>query len=966
MSEPNANFPPCDCCEGLPPLPSGANRPGLPEIAYRLGTYASFLEQLLAEISRLQLPEGATLRSLKTRSPNDAAIALLDAWAMVADVLTFYQERIANEGFLRTATERRSVLELARAIGYELNPGVAANVYLAFIVEDTPKSPRRATIPKGTQIQSIPTQDQLPQTFETATTIEARAEWNALKPRLTQPQTLGINDDEELCWVGLDGTKDPTNRLIFRGINTRLKPGDLLLVSVESGKQVNVLPVQAVMTDAEQQQTVVDLVTAKDKPVPPPRFVAIPLDLGRVSAAVVPFTATAIQNQVINQSWQEASLSAFLNLNQWMIPDLIFYVGTLQPQTPEPINPSDGVFAFRSRVGFFGSSAPAWASLPINQRFGERVWVAESREEWQPGAYQDDWDTANGWEVWRSYPGNTLYNTSNTQPDVYLERTIPEITPRSWVVFEESSTAPRYTPYAIRSVTEKSITGFSLSNKATGLSLANSDGSDLTDANKLTRFKVRNTTAHVQSDRLPLKDLPIEDPLESDSVSSSGTVTKVGAIEIMLDRLVLGLQIGQAIAIQGEILIQDEQGSTTGTIHHEIAFIKDVVHTGGFTQLEFTAPLQVRYVRKTVTLNANVVLATHGETVVEVLGSGNMAQANQTFKLKKPPLTYTASGTASGSESTLDVRVNGILWEEARAFYGLSSTAETYTVRIEDDGSTKVIFGDGKQGARLPTGMENVTATYRSGIGSGGEVPADSLSLLKKRPLGIQSVTNPLKASGAENPELLDNARRNAPLTVLTLDRIVSRQDYEDFARAFAGIGKAQSVALWDGRMERIHLTVATASGAPLQPTDKTYTDLKSAIENLRDRARPFLLDSFALRYFNLTAKVRLDPRYLEEAVLTQIKALLLETFSFEQRGFGQGVSVAEVVTVIQSVTGVVSVDLDQFYAVVDNPAMRRSPTLNSFLISAIARWERTAQQASKAELLLINPVGISLEVIRE
>ena len=48
------------------------------------------------------------LRNLKTRDPNDFAIALLDAWATVADVLTFYHERIANEGYLRTATERRS------------------------------------------------------------------------------------------------------------------------------------------------------------------------------------------------------------------------------------------------------------------------------------------------------------------------------------------------------------------------------------------------------------------------------------------------------------------------------------------------------------------------------------------------------------------------------------------------------------------------------------------------------------------------------------------------------------------------------------------------------------------------------------------------------------------------------------------------------------------------------------------
>jgi hypothetical protein len=51
------------------------------------------------------------LLNLTTRDPSDPAMALLDAWATVADVLAFYQERIANEGYLRTATERRSILE---------------------------------------------------------------------------------------------------------------------------------------------------------------------------------------------------------------------------------------------------------------------------------------------------------------------------------------------------------------------------------------------------------------------------------------------------------------------------------------------------------------------------------------------------------------------------------------------------------------------------------------------------------------------------------------------------------------------------------------------------------------------------------------------------------------------------------------------------------------------------------------
>lgn len=69
--------------------------------------------------------------------------------------------------------------------------------------------------------------------------------------------------------------------------------------------------------------------------------------------------------------------------------------------------------------------------------------------------------------------------------------------------------------------------------------------------------------------------------------------------------------------------------------------------------------------------------------------------------------------------------------------------------RIADDRSVTITTGDGISGARLPTGVENVTATYRSGISLAGRVGADCLSLLKTRPLGIAAVTNPLPATGA-------------------------------------------------------------------------------------------------------------------------------------------------------------------------------------------------------------------------
>ncbi|MBK9014738.1 MAG: hypothetical protein IPM82_12020 [Saprospiraceae bacterium] len=117
---------------------------------------------------------------------------------MALDVLTFYQERTANESFLSTATEQLSIVELARLIGYELRPGVAASTFLVFTVEEASlvQSQTAVTgiargneenlpifIEPGTRVQSIPAQDEEPQNFETIERIEARAEWNAMKPR---------------------------------------------------------------------------------------------------------------------------------------------------------------------------------------------------------------------------------------------------------------------------------------------------------------------------------------------------------------------------------------------------------------------------------------------------------------------------------------------------------------------------------------------------------------------------------------------------------------------------------------------------------------------------------------------------------------------------------------------------------------------------------------------------------------
>ena len=237
---------PCGCCAGVTASTPNAiaNAAGQSAIAYRVGTYSSFKETMVAALSNAR---NASLQGLGTRTDDDFSISLLDALAVTCHVLTFYQERNTNECYIRTATERRSLLELARLIGYRLRPGVAASTYLAFTVDDSPGAPdqavKQATIDVGTRVQSIPGPGEKPQTFETIEKIEARPEWNAIRPRLTRRPVVGAHDTV----------------LFLEGIATGLKPGDALVLHPDGDDKPVVTRVRSVITHAAQQRTEVEL-----------------------------------------------------------------------------------------------------------------------------------------------------------------------------------------------------------------------------------------------------------------------------------------------------------------------------------------------------------------------------------------------------------------------------------------------------------------------------------------------------------------------------------------------------------------------------------------------------------------------------------------------------------------------------------------------------------------------------------
>ena len=197
----------------------------------------------------------------------------------------------------------------------------------------------------------------------------------------------------------------------------------------------------------------------------------------------------------------------------------------------------------------------------------------------------------------------------------------------------------------------------------------------------------------------------------------------------------------------------------------------------------------------------------------------------------------------------------------------------SYVTRTDDEDETSVIFGDGEHGARLPSGVENVKAVYRNGIGKQGNVAAGQISLLATRPLGVKGVLNPLPATGGAGRESRDQARRNVPLALMALDRLVSVQDYADFGRTFAGIGKTSAAHLSDGRRDLIHLTIAGADDVPISKDSDLYRGLYQALCRYGALQQPVRVALRELMLLVISAGVRLLPDYQWESVAPKIRA---------------------------------------------------------------------------------------------
>jgi hypothetical protein len=750
-------------------------RPGKPEIAAGLPALprqlAGFAEYRLAMLR--DIPLHLALSQWRARGGDDLGIMLLEMWAYALDILAFYDERIANETYLRTAVLQPSLRKLVELIGYQPRPALAASVVLAAIADGN----RIVKLPPGTGFRSDAFDGQPPQVFETEgehTIHRLKNQWTLGPARektvsdrlLLEAGTARLTRDQIVVFVWPAFQTGGT-----LGVATGFRLGEPRSFESAAGKVV-----AAKKVEARDGQTYIELTVEPALRIDP-----------KVRLADVRALAP--------------TLSAALH-----VPDAVIASG---------------------------------ASLQTSAQSGLAIDLTRKAAQLTGAAFQTSAQASGGLTNGSQNGGRTSI--------IRLDAVYRQIQQHDLILISRGSEF-RLFEVDVASEVEVTISGQALIS-VTELRISPALPPEWQSA-------LRSLTVHF-------------------NLVDGGRLTRVAKTELSLDDFaapglpIEGLvePIPESINKPSSLLLRDAVDNgvfSGGTV--------DINDGGeGRVILAPNTPPFTPGLRAPVTVYGNLVRATRGESVFdEVLGSGDASQSFQSFAMGNKPLTYFNDLAApNGRRSALEVRVNAIKWREAPSFFGVGPDDEVYIVRQNDEGESVVTFGDGVTGARLPTGIDNITATYRFGAGA-AKPPAGAISQLARPVEGLRRVVNPVAAGGGADADQPKDIRKNAPNSALILGRAVSIADFEALAREFGGVINAHVEWAWDESCQRAAVMVWFISDG-----GDIAKELRAFLIGQADPNTPLVAVQAQARPSQLVIDLEIDPRFKREIVARQVKDAL-------------------------------------------------------------------------------------------
>jgi len=732
------------------------NRPGLPHIDFRIGSYSDFLEAMLRSMDHEE-----TLQNWTHREGDDPGIALLEGASELGDILTFYQELYANEAFLRTAQWRESVGDLVRLVGYRLSPGLAGSS--SFAVEI--KKENQVVIPAGFQLKAQLEGFDKKMEFETETELTAYPELSNLT--LYRPSSIP-SFPGQVTEFSLK-----TTTLELSGIE--LNEGDSLMVmDTSSGSTTNT---QIVVVKKMQEH------------------------LDRT-------------NITIEGYWKKGS--GLSNVHMFKLGRSFRHFGHNAP--PEVVELVSGMARQRS--------------ITYNRNVGSTT----------------------------SSTGYTTIQPSLANDEIPLDSEAENIAAGSKLIIQGIG-SDEHT--VVRTVEGTRMTTVSWGAQTGGSTIVTIDRKmDFTTGKTDIRDLVMHETIGSRIVMYPVRTI------ESGADGSRLDVFTDSENYQRLDERTLILRKEDGTTMETTVTIdQDELDDDDERLRP--LFLSTPV-TGSLDLGDF--PLE----ESTVIAYGNVVKANQGKSEDEtILGNGDSRQSFQSFKLQKSPLTYLNAADEVPPESPeLDVYVDDIKWTRVSTLFNSGPDDEVYIVREDEGGNSWVQFGDGKTGKRLSSGIKNVMARYRTGVGAYGPLKEETTVQAGSKLKGVDKIHLPGTVSGGCEAEVGENAKEAAPGKIQSLDRLVSLRDFETEVLGIAGVSKAK------GRWELIYnvpsivLTVLMDTGRDRE-IDQVRSIMASYNRSRGPQRFPINVIPGSRKNIYLDISFGIDSSYQEDLVKEDILAAL-------------------------------------------------------------------------------------------
>lgn len=307
------------------------------------------------------------------------------------------------------------------------------------------------------------------------------------------------------------------------------------------------------------------------------------------------------------------------------------------------------------------------------------------------------------------------------------------------------------------------------------------------------------------------------------------------------------------------------------------------------------------------------VTAKQGVTVTETIGTtSTFSSPNQSFISTRPPLI-----------DTISLEINSIQWTLVDNIFDLAPGELGYTAKPDENGLAIVTFGNGVFGAIPPPGQD-IDITYRVGGGSNTNVTSESITELisgtlydiNSIPVNNIRVTNANAATGGLDEESIEESRVNIPRAVRSMDRFVSREDFQKIPQLFedpaAGkIFKSNATVryTWAVHIITIYCLGHPAEGRFQPPELPSQTLLDSLRVYIEERTLPTIAISTEparLYPVNVTGRVFYLPTYREDVVRENVlNALDTLVFGNSLREIGDGLRLSDIYAAIDNAIGV-------------------------------------------------------------